>query len=83
MMMDELPNVLELPTLAEALRAQGLRTAGFSANPWITPEFQFDRGFDSFVSQHAVGFEEFADYLRREVTVEWAAVPRSVCRKGC
>jgi anaerobic selenocysteine-containing dehydrogenase len=26
-----------------------------------------------FVSQHAVGFEEFAAYLRKEITLEWAA----------
>ena len=26
-----------------------------------------------FVSQYAVGFEEFADYLRKNITVEWAA----------
>lgn len=26
-----------------------------------------------FVSQHALGFEDFADYLRNNITVEWAA----------
>jgi arylsulfatase A-like enzyme len=42
-------------TLAEMLSREGYRTAGFSANPWITPEFGFDRGFGHFVSQHAMG----------------------------
>jgi arylsulfatase A-like enzyme len=44
----------ELPTLAEQLRAHGYRTAAFSANPWITPEFHFDRGFDHFESNRAI-----------------------------
>jgi arylsulfatase A-like enzyme len=35
-------------TLAEQLRAAGRRTGAFSANPWITPEFGFDRGFERF-----------------------------------
>ncbi|MGH6911308.1 MAG: sulfatase-like hydrolase/transferase, partial [Phenylobacterium sp.] len=45
----------ERPTLAEALRERGYRTAAFSGNPWITPEFRFDRGFDSFESGRAMG----------------------------
>lgn len=36
-------------TLAERFARAGWRTAGFSANPWITPEFGFHRGFDRFV----------------------------------
>jgi len=35
-------------TLAEQLRAAGRRTGAFSANPWITPEFGFDQGFEHF-----------------------------------
>ena len=31
--------------LAEHLRENGYTTAGISANPWISPEFGFDRGF--------------------------------------
>lgn len=38
----------DVPTIAERLRAAGYRTLGFSANPWIAPEFGFDRGFDGF-----------------------------------
>jgi arylsulfatase A-like enzyme len=37
-----------LPTIAEVLRDRGYHTIAFSANPWITPEFHFDRGFDRF-----------------------------------
>lgn len=44
----------ELPTLAEQFRAHGYRTAAFSSNPWITPEFRFDRGFDHFESNRAI-----------------------------
>lgn len=35
-------------TLAERFRDAGYRTAGFSANAWITPELGYDRGFDRF-----------------------------------
>ncbi|OFV87319.1 MAG: hypothetical protein A3J75_05460 [Acidobacteria bacterium RBG_16_68_9] len=47
----------ELPTLAEALRAQGYRTAAFSSNPWITPEFHFERGFEHFTSSRAIDMQ--------------------------
>lgn len=42
-------------TLAEALRDRGYRTAAFSGNPWITPEFRFDQGFTEFESGRAMG----------------------------
>jgi arylsulfatase A-like enzyme len=34
--------------LAEALQEIGYSTFGISGNPWISPEFGFDRGFDHF-----------------------------------
>ncbi len=42
-------------TLAEEMRRRGYRTVAFSSNPWITPEFRFDRGFDRFESGRAMG----------------------------
>jgi arylsulfatase A-like enzyme len=45
----------DLPTLATLLDDAGYRTAAFSANPWITPEFRFSRGFDEFESGRAMG----------------------------
>ena len=42
------------PTLAEEMRRRGYRTVAFSSNPWITPEFRFDRGFDDFESGRAM-----------------------------
>ena len=45
----------DVPTLAAAFRGQGYRTAAFSGNPWITPEFRFDRGFDEFTSGRPMG----------------------------
>ncbi|MBU1877489.1 MAG: sulfatase-like hydrolase/transferase, partial [Chloroflexi bacterium] len=36
-------------TLAEALHEQGYQTAGVVTNAYITPEFGFDQGFDSYV----------------------------------
>jgi arylsulfatase A-like enzyme len=38
----------EDPTLAERLAERGYETVGFSANPYITSHFDFDRGFQSF-----------------------------------
>jgi arylsulfatase len=42
-------------TLAEAMHERGYRTAAFSGNPWITPEFRFDQGFAEFESGRAMG----------------------------
>lgn len=36
------------PPLAERLSNAGYLTAGISGNPWVSPEFGFDRGFDDF-----------------------------------
>ncbi|MFQ5791976.1 MAG: sulfatase, partial [Acidobacteriota bacterium] len=38
----------EALTLAESLRAGGYRTAGFTANPWISPRYGFAQGFEVF-----------------------------------
>ncbi|WP_126661903.1 sulfatase [Haloterrigena salifodinae] len=35
-------------TLPETLASEGFSTKGFSANPFITPAFNFDRGFETF-----------------------------------
>ncbi len=45
----------DLPTLATVLNGAGYRTAGFSGNPWITPEFRFSRGFEEFEAGRAMG----------------------------
>lgn len=37
-----------LVTLAEIFRANGFSTAAISPNPWITAEFGFQQGFDTF-----------------------------------
>jgi len=39
----------EAPTLAESLRGRGYATGAFLANPWLSEELGFDRGFDVFV----------------------------------
>lgn len=43
----------EAPTLAQQFADAGWSTAGFSANPWISTEFGFDRGFQSFTEVNA------------------------------
>jgi len=35
-------------SLAGRLSANGYSTAGFSANPWLSPEFDFDTGFNHY-----------------------------------
>jgi arylsulfatase A-like enzyme len=42
----------EAATLAEVLRAAGWRTAAFADNPFVSPEFGFAQGFDSFLGRH-------------------------------
>lgn len=37
-------------SLAGRLSKEDYQTAGFSTNPWISPEFDFDTGFDHFES---------------------------------
>jgi arylsulfatase A-like enzyme len=38
----------ELTTLAESLASNGYRSIGLHSNPYLTSEFNFDRGFDIF-----------------------------------
>jgi arylsulfatase A-like enzyme len=38
-------------TLAEILKGAEYRTAAISPNPWITPEFGYGQGFDSFTAE--------------------------------
>ena len=38
----------ESPVLAELFQQAGYQTAAFSNNTWLSPEFGFDKGFESF-----------------------------------
>lgn len=40
------------PTLAELLSKEGYRTRAFSANPNVSPIFEFDRGFEEFYGSY-------------------------------
>ena len=42
------PLDVEGPVLAERLQEAGYKTRAFSANPYVSPAFDFDRGFESF-----------------------------------
>ncbi|WP_129115404.1 sulfatase [Halegenticoccus tardaugens] len=44
--------------VAEQLSREGYRTAGISANPWISPVFNFDRGFENFSMRWNAGWSE-------------------------
>ncbi|WP_424016486.1 sulfatase-like hydrolase/transferase [Halorientalis pallida] len=47
------------PTIVELLSEAGFDTLGFSSNMHVTPEFQFDRGFQEFI-QHGRARSETA-----------------------
>lgn len=42
------PPLPPAPTLAEVLRAEGFTTHGFHANPYLSEQLGFDRGFDQW-----------------------------------
>ena len=44
----------EIPTLAEELRKNEIRTTGFYSGPYLHPNFGFDRGFDEYVNCSSV-----------------------------
>lgn len=39
----------DLPLIADALKAKGYQTAGFTSNPWASSLYSLDRGFDVFI----------------------------------
>jgi len=49
-------------TLAEGLREQGYRTAGFVSNPWVTTAYGFAQGFD-FYHEKETGLTTTVDDL--------------------
>jgi len=51
-------------TIAEAFQHAGYRTGVFSANPWISPAFGFDRGVMTFVESERETFERLVILLR-------------------
>jgi arylsulfatase A-like enzyme len=52
----------DLDTLPEILKDAGFNTGIITPNPWITPEFGFDQGFD----QYHVHLRENAEFITRE-----------------
>jgi len=48
----------QLETLAEIFKTNGYATIGVSPNPWITQEFGFDQGFDTFYVKERMIAEE-------------------------
>jgi arylsulfatase A-like enzyme len=48
----------QLETLAEVFRSKGYATVGVSPNPWITQEFGFDQGFETFYAKERMVAEE-------------------------
>lgn len=57
-------------TLAEHLRAQGYRTVGFSANPWVGELTGLDRGFDQFVELWRYDRRSLATRIRTRMMVQ-------------
>ena len=50
----------DLLTIAEAFKQQGFRTAAFSANPIISPQWGFDQGFDYFFNDESLYMKYFS-----------------------
>jgi arylsulfatase A-like enzyme len=48
----------QLETLAEVFKSKGYSTIGVSPNPWITQEFGFDQGFETFYAKERMVAEE-------------------------
>ena len=62
----------ELVTLAEVLQAEGFTTAAFSANALVSPERNFDQGFEHFLVEKAGGPEgTFAGDAIVPPALEW------------
>ena len=62
----------ELVTLAEALQGEGFTTAGFSANLLVSPERNFDQGFEHFEVVRAGGpAETYAGDAIVPPALEW------------
>ena len=59
-----------MPTLPEMLAEHGYRTAVFSANPWISPAFGFDRGVQFFHESETETFARLVMLLRAIKTVD-------------
>lgn len=53
-----------VPTLPELLAERGYRTAVFSANPWISPAFGFDRGVQFFHESETEAFARLVMLFR-------------------
>jgi arylsulfatase A-like enzyme len=63
----------EVETIAERLQAAGYATGAISSNPWITPEFGFDQGFEKFWTKVRAPAEEMTtrakaalEYLKKQ-----------------
>lgn len=72
------------PTLAEVLQQAGVTTGGFNAsNGFLTPHWEYDRGFDEFES--FIGGEEmsrYQQYLAAHPTVNaWVQMATSPIRR--
>jgi arylsulfatase A-like enzyme len=74
-----------IPTLAERLRERGYDTVGFSANPFVSPVFGLQRGFEDFaVVSPLAGASD--DPFRRHtvfgVVLSWFGDPDPLPNKG-
>lgn len=59
----------QFTTLTEVLQANGYATAGFSANPFITPKFGFAQGFEHFDASFAAN--ETLGNVVNQAALEW------------
>lgn len=68
------PPLPDAPTLAEVLQAHGFRTWGAHANPYLSEQLGFDRGFDAWTrSVDRAIPSQFAEHVRES----WSAGSRN------
>jgi arylsulfatase A-like enzyme len=62
---DHLPD--ELLTLAEYLKREGYYTAGFVANPQLSPDFGFSQGYDEYYYADSSSDEKFIKWISKKL----------------
>jgi arylsulfatase A-like enzyme len=68
----ERSHMLHGATIADGFRSEGFRTASFSGNPYISPLYGLNRGFEV-----SLWGEGFSDCILRKVT-RWTSTPHTI-----
>jgi len=58
----------DVPMIPEHLSEAGYRTAAFSNNPWVSADYDFDRGIDTFVDVYREHVHKYMSGLNQTLT---------------